>query len=611
MNEDEVFDISNQNLWNAMTFNKIQTNLTDNISYIDLSTNHVSLESAKLLSDFIKNENSKLLGLSMISTHLTTRAATEIFLAIGKSKLIEVYFDNNIFVAEACKVLGESLLLGPPLELISLNGCNIPSEGCIEIANSLPALKNLVHFRMESNSIFDPGAIAIAKAIPSSSFTHLSIADNQIWMEGMTTLLNAVSQENRIISLDLSYNIVNLNQLAEMLNKSCSLQELALSGCKIKTREEYVHLINALKNSNISKLIIDGFNFHYLPVSWPKVTDSLFADNELFELTKTALLESSKLYDVRFGFMDLDQIIVLRNEYNRNKKELYLSLHDFARTGNCWVIKFPKFEVEAPVGVFKWNSKILTEDSAKALSQIFINSEFDDKPLQSLELTNCSITTEILAHILDGFDNVSLDVLDISNNLFDNSSSDTLIRFFSKNSARELRVEQCKEFTEVGLNPLLEFFRDNVDKCPVELSINIISSDTEDELAEHESFKIIADILKNGVEMESLCLGGTVSANDIKLLADALPGHEKFRELDIETDFMEKYRNPDPAIGEDVSISFLNMTKSLHNAFCNKKSSIRVFKFPLLTEIFIYCDKETMAMFHNIEAAIEKNTIEN
>ena len=208
-------DLSNQSFWAAVTFDHIQKKLNPDLVSIDLSTNHISYESAEVLSNLIK-ESKSLLYLNLTETHLVKRSSNIIFEAIGDSSILEFYADDNIFKDESCQILGGSLRKNPPLQLLSLCGCDISSKGCISIVKGIQKDSKITDLRLESNSIFDHGANEIANIIPSSNINLLSVADNEIWSEGTDNIIQA-AQGSTISSLDLSYNVIKLKNLMNLL----------------------------------------------------------------------------------------------------------------------------------------------------------------------------------------------------------------------------------------------------------------------------------------------------------------------------------------------------------------------------------------------------------
>ena len=603
--ENTVIDVADKFMWNAVTFSYLQSNLKPGITYLDLTTNHVSFDSAIFIAKFISEKDSTLVGLSLVQTHLTTRAAKVIFEAVGNSNLVEFYADNNIFVQEACEVLGEALKKGPPLEVLSLCGCNIPSEGGIAIANSLPMLKNLEHLRLESNSLFDPGCQAVAKALKETSITHLSLADNEIWLDGTKTLFSEISIAKRIVSLDISYNTVDLDFLSSCLAANPQLTELSISGCKV--REDLIaNFLERLPTTHLKILIADGFDYNVLPISWPKVQDKTFSQQVYFEMLVRGVIESNTLEDIRVGFMEPNQIASIPNMFKKAgvTREVIFSLHDFGRTGNCWTIKMPEFAIEAPCDTLKWQQDI-NDEGAKHFGAIYDAASFNGEKLANIDVSNCNMTDKACIMFLQHFHDVNLNYLDLDTNKFGDSIIDHLNDMLTTCYVRDLRLEKTT-LTDSGLTRLIRFFYSSTDRCPKELSFTVLSED-KDQLAVHQTFIELSKLIRKVPIIESFCLDGVITARDIKLIIDEMPGHKEVRELNFDTDLMTEYSSPDPPIDEGVTAAFTEMSKSLHTFITTEPCGLKDFKFPLYTEIFIYCNHAMMEQWHEVERKLEEN----
>ncbi|EAX98003.1 Leucine Rich Repeat family protein [Trichomonas vaginalis G3] len=608
MEEDDenIINASDKGLWNAMSLSFIKEKLTDNITHLDLSSNHISVESAQIIAGFLSKKDSHLQGLALVNSHLSTRASKIIFEAVGSSKLYEFYADNNILVQEACEVFGKALKNGPPLEVLSLCGCQIPSEGGIAIAESLPSLKNLMHLRLESNSFFDFGAQAIAKVLKDTKIQSLNIADNEIWLEGTNELLEAVANSKFMKSLDISYNILDLDNLAKCVLANTNITELAISGAKIPILQ-LSSFLEKMVNSNLQILIMDGFDPNQLPVAWARIQDTIFKQPEYFDLLQNLILNSKTLVDVRVGYLELDQIATMQETFAHLKREISVSVHDFGRTGNCWVFNYPEFTVLSPTKLFKWGEPILNPNSAFQIGNIFSSAKVDGEMLNSIDVSGCQMTDECMNQMLSVLRRLDLDILDISNNNFGDEVIEQLISMAGSCKVRDFHCEKNK-ITDIGLELFLAFFAKELpENCPKELSFTVISED-KSPYSVHPVFQTLAEIVKQGCDIESLCIDGQITSFDVKTVVDEFPVNPVIHELSVETEMMKDYSSPDPPIDETITRGFIDLYTSLHKLICETEGSVlRDFKFPLLTEIFLYCDATGVKLWREINAKLEEN----
>jgi len=602
-----VLDASNKGMWNNVAHKFLVDNMNETITHLDMSTNHISLESADLISSFLHREDSQLVGLSLVQTKLTVRAAKSIFSAVGKSKLKELYVDNNILTNESIKVLAESLENSPPLIVLSLNGCSITSEAASVLIPSLVKVPTLKHLRLESNSLFDPGAEAVANILKSTSITHLSLADNEIWLGGTTALLESIIKNRTIESLDISYNTINLELLGTCLVKTPTLTELSISGCKVQEGGLSGFLEN-LSSSSLKILIFDGLIYNQLPISWPKVKDSVFQPRMYFEYLNNFVRKSKTIQDLRLGFLDLDQINVLYKTFSETKPDqtLHLSIHDFGRTGNCWVFSFPDFSVMSPSSSFVWKTKLSTQASLQ-LSNIFQQAVFNDKTLDSLILQGISLNDSSIIPILDSLSDIHINSFDISNNVCGDNIIESLISFLTKNTIKELFIDWTN-ITDIGLQKLMKFFNTCPhSQIPKKISFTV-KTDRINEMDKHALFDELGILLASNPPIESLVIDGTVSSLDVTALVEGLWKNSKLLDICIQSLLIFNYSSPDPAINDDIQKTYITLAETLHTSLAKRGSKclLQYFKFPLLTDIFIY-HEAIISKWPDIEQKLNMN----
>jgi hypothetical protein len=89
------------------------------------------------------------------------------------------------------------------------------------------------------------------------------------------------------------------------------------------------------------------------------------------------------------------------------------------------------------------------------------------------------------------------------------------------------------------------------------------SRSTCDELTEHACFVEIAKCLRSGYPLKKLHLTGPITANDGIAIVSVLSGNLDLRVIDFESDFTERYANPDPVIAPDAEKRFTVLVAKL------------------------------------------------
>lgn len=608
MSEEEFgaeIDISGRFMWEKATNEFLRKHLSDSLIQLDLSTNHISLASAELLSDFIQRPDSKLEALCISSCRLTAKAATVIFTALGNSKLIEFYADDNTFSEENCKALSASIAKNPPLRLLSVIGCDIPAEGVVAIAGALPSNRNLKILRLESNSMFDLGAKALATSLPSSNIEELTSGDNEIWHEGIIALIEGCIETKTLRSVDFAYNRMDMSYLNRYLMTG-QLEELCISGCKVN-ETDVMGFLDYIGRSRLKKLIIDGFNYQVLPVSWPKVRDDIWQNGLIFEQFLRSIELCRTLTDVRVGYMELEQIRALKRRLEVQDREISISFHDFGRTWNCWVLEIPKGVYHAPLDKFEWKGG-LNEDNCVVIGDIVKHAIVDDdKVITTLNLSGCAIPDSLCRRILDSLSGHNLVSLDLSNNQLTDGSLEPLTTFLSTTKVESLFIDK-NNFSDTGCATLIETLPGiSKDLAPSSLRI-AFASENMDELGEHATPQRFAELFRGNYHLTNLRLIGPISVNDAIAMVSELASNSSLQCLELESEYTKNYTSPAPILPEDVQTTFIQFADVLWRTLCDKKSQCRLhtLKFPLFTEVFLY-HEDILGKWQECEAKMDHN----
>ena len=604
-NENEI-DVSGQFMWDKVTHNFLTSSLKDSVTHLNLASNHVSFESAQVLSRFLQSPDSQLECLSLTNCRLISKSATVIFAALGNSKLIEFYADDNTFNEENCKVLAASLAKNPPLEVLSLVGCDIPAEGVVPIAIALKSNKNLKVLRLECNSMFEIGARALGQVLPLSGVEELSVADNEIWKDGMSALVEGCIQTKTLKAVDFAYNIMDLVSLGRYVVLE-QLEALCVSGCKV-TEMEVGGFIDAIGRSHLKRLIIDGFNYNTLPVSWPKVRDEIWQNETFFQHFLKSVENCRSLVDLRLGYMELEQVEALMKMLEQQEgREISVSFHDFGRTWNCWVLEMPRGVFHAPTEKFEWKGG-LNEENCGFIGTIVKNTVVgEDDVVTEVNMNSCAMPDPLVKRMLATLEEHPLVKLDLTNNELTDESVQPLLDYFAKTKVGEFIVDENK-LSDEGCGVLVE----GLVGLPKTLAPKILrltfNSDNMDELGEHETPTKVAEMFKKNYNVTTLALTGPISGNDaVKMIAE-MASNSHIRHLEFDSDFVHNYASPAPNISDEVQTTFTQLTDTLWHTLRDKKSQCKLqsFKFPLLTEIFLYQD-DILAQWPECEAKMEQN----
>lgn len=618
MNEGEeekhTLDCSGRNMWSQEFKSFLETNISDSVIYLDLSCNHINFGAAEFLANYLKSPSCNIRSLSVAQCRLDRQSSVAIFSAIGESKLYEFYGDDNIYEEVCFKYLSASLSMNPPLELLSLVGCQICDAGFMLLAKSLKFAKSLHHLRIDSNSIFESGARVLASDIHFTSLYSLSIGDNEIWGGGTSEIIKQMIAYDKLQSLDLSYNIIDLEILGSYVSKSARLVELCISGCKV-SEEKINPFMENIGRSRIQKLIMDGFNLTNNPVSWPRVRDVVWSKYSHFQ----ALLESVKqnlfLSDLRIGYLEPDQIELFKYALPHRlgiKKEFYMSLQDFGHIGNTWLIQFPEYKVYSPSPVFRYAGKYPINQISGIVS-LFKDATCNGQPLDSIDYSGLKIGDEYWTKTLVLLKNYRLKTIDLTNCELGNSTLDTFVETYNSSDfyVDNLYISGKNRFSQYGIRRIIQQFADRPEQAPKIFTITFGLRTTEDMIVLDYARSIDEMIAKNSY-MEVFKINGGINSVNAALMVSSLYKNSHLKTLEIESTVFAEYTSPDPELDPAAQKNFDDFVDHLYKALFDEESVCILEKlyFPLLTEIYLYSES-SLSRWIEITQKMEENKIKN
>ena len=604
----EILDLSEQHLWSKRLKAELEKSLSPEITRLNISSCHIDAECCNLLCDFIKDENTKLLSLDISGTRLTIADASKIFEAIKNTTIIELYADNLTLKEESIQKLAESLADNSNIKFLSISGSDMNHQCVGLIANVLPNAQNLKYLRLESNSMYNAGCSAIAANLLQSNLISLEIADNMIWEDGMGNLLNALADErSQIQYLDISYNCVNLSQLVQNLRKMPNLKSLAISGCKVE--EKYVlEFFNALPETNLETLIIDGLNYDFLPVSWPKVQDTVLSNADTFEVFLLALKKSRTLSDVRIGSISFDQIkklyLHLSDSMKEQNREMTLTIQDFMKSGDFVVIHFPSFVIDCPDRdiIIRSNLRDVETDSfgfvlaaMNSPNGTINNLEID---LKEEKVNDC----KGIENALGSLGKTQVEILTITFNSYSSFTLNGLQKAISDGAPiRELVLNESR-FTEDEFASFFTFLSNTPNSIK---NITIGFKSPRDNDVDFHQCMTATQAFLNKPDLEEVYLEGTISAKDALLVVESLKTNTNISVIDIQSSLQEHYKSPDPPLSPDAIKAYRDVAVALAEAM-NSGSNLSTFSYIMLTEIFLD-DTETLSAWNIAKLRIIEN----
>jgi len=597
MRESKKLSAYGEFMWKKVTHSFLDSNLTDEIEELDLTSNHVDMDSADVLVERLTNSSNSLEILNLTQCRMNIKVSMRLIEKLAETKVSQLILDRNLLSQECCESLSQTLMKPNRIEFLSLCGCDILADGAVALSKCLPSASKLQHLHLSNNSIFDKGALALSTTLEMSNLITLAVDDNQIWLDGTKSLLSSIKKSKKLCGLNISYNCIDLDQLSEVLVDTPSLTHIGISGCKVSEHKLPAFLRN-LERTRLSTLTINGLDFKELPIVWAKKCDNIWDKPQFFDLFSHSLFNSTTLNDVRTGYLEIEQIFELKS-----RKPLALSLCDFGHTEDCWVVEIPSFNVLSPCDTFKWNSKI-SYNGSKCLARLIKQSSYDKKQITKIDLCGCGINDMFLSEILNELQNNQINRLSLSSNEISDESIDIISVFLSPQLSLDLKGTKI---TENGFLKLMQIIvSSNGALAPQSIEISFDSEFSETSIS--PLFQEIGGLLSLNPSTGSIYIKSYISPLSASEIFYSLKHNDNIRKLIFDSPIPEKYQGTKPDISQALP-HYRSMIDVLHKSLADPSSRciLSELKYPLFTEVFLFDDK-IIEYWGDIEKKLDENS---
>jgi Ran GTPase-activating protein (RanGAP) involved in mRNA processing and transport len=135
---------------------------------------------------------------------------------IGISFLREIDLSYNEFGDKGAKLLARMIKEDKYLEILNLNSNSIKEEGTEALCKALQLNERLHTFNISNNPIGDMGGMEIARMLQVNNvITNLGISGTGLKATSLIAIWTVVKNNDTLISIDISNNISNLNNLTQ------------------------------------------------------------------------------------------------------------------------------------------------------------------------------------------------------------------------------------------------------------------------------------------------------------------------------------------------------------------------------------------------------------
>jgi len=304
---------------------------TMNLTSLNLGHNHFRFEEISVLNKvLIKNQQLKFLGLQ--KNHIGFKEIEILAPTINTTCISWLNLDNNELGDTGAEELAKTLKNNTKLTFLNIANNAMDSLGFIALSNALKGNKTLKSLLLCGNKIEDEALKSFGPIINTTAITELDLSWNKISNQGLASLatglqnntqlavlkitgnyirtdidpdcmvsLEIIINTSHLISLDLSFNEINMQSLANILKKNKTLRTIKLE---------------SISNSEIDSVIYS-----------PRTTDSLKIQALIEIVTYNQTLteiDMPNLIDINFETASALEQLVIALENNTSLIKLYL-----------------------------------------------------------------------------------------------------------------------------------------------------------------------------------------------------------------------------------------------------------------------------------------------
>ena len=551
-----------------------------NLLAINVSHNDINDEITDELA-IIFCHNPSLQEVDISHGKLSTSGAVNIFKGMKNiSKLVKLNISHNTITDKAANELANVLFNNTSIQKLNLS-CNHLTTCAINVFKGMKNIINLTVLNISHNMITDEAANYFGTALHNTlrkldlSFNHLTasgfckilksvsnltvlnISHNMITDEAAENLATILSHNDKLESLDLSYNCFGSKGCIKIftgINLKLHLRKLNISCNHITTNEAAECIANFL-NHNLEMEELDISNNFMQAAGIRKI----------FECMRN-VLKLKKLYIHHNMFTNeaADEVVTILSQ-NTKLEELDMS-HNNLQTASAINIFQSISHISTLTKLDVAHNMINDEATRYILSTLHRNDRLrvlklnhndlvifltkcNFTNLQELDLSYTSLKTAVS---IEGLNVVTLKKCKISGNYLGASTANSIASFLSRNDKLQELDLSCNNLQESGTRNILKALKISNLKS-LNISNNQISSD----------LKYIADVLTLATKLEELDLsynklsadhmkqflyetknifanliklnvsGNVISDGAAEALADALSVNTKLIELDL------------------------------------------------------------------------------
>ena len=456
--------------------------LSKNNELQELNLSHNDLQETGI-SEIVGAINiSNLTKLNIRNNNINLKAIAEVLSCI--TKLIELDLSNNMLHDSADAASFFSKLFFINLIKLNMSGicCEFSDVAAAALVHALSQNNRLIELDISNNNLYSNAVIKIFSKLTISTLIKLNISNNNITTDQAAgSIANFLSKNTKLEHLDLSHSNLPSAGAAKIAKTNLmNLTTLNISHNYIAT-EAACHISNSLSlNTKI----------RFLDLSCSNLQES--ASIAMFKaLQHTCVLSTLKISNCNIVSKATDELASVLL-YNVSLKEIDLSCNNLSKYDSLNILKGLK-NTSSLVAINLSHNKI-TDKAADQLENIlFCNSK-----LEQVYLSYNNLSTSDTIKIFKGMKNTSnLVAIDVSHNIITDKAAETISTVLLQNNELTFFDISFNYFTSKGIARILECLRSIMYIRKLSVSGNEIGT---------KAANCISSVLSHNLKLEELDL---------------------------------------------------------------------------------------------------------
>ncbi|XP_038968242.1 leucine-rich repeat-containing protein 74A isoform X2 [Rattus norvegicus] len=221
------------------------------ITLVNVSDNNLGLEGARIISDFLQENNSSLWKLKLSGNKFKEECALLLCQALSSNyRIRSLNLSHNEFSDTAGEYLGQMLALNVGLQSLNLSWNHFNVRGAVALCNGLRTNVTLKKLDVSMNGFGNDGALALGDTLKlNSCLVYVDVSRNGITNEGASRISKGLENNECLQVLKLFLNPVSLEGaysliLAIKRNPKSRMEDLDISNVLVS--EQFVKVLDGV-----------------------------------------------------------------------------------------------------------------------------------------------------------------------------------------------------------------------------------------------------------------------------------------------------------------------------------------------------------------------------